>query len=233
MIRLNDIVEDIKSTFTGRKFFFDRAEVSAGIVLPKAWESFGLRLDDAPAYPDSWQSYSTEFPSVIALLNNSLLGTVLLADDKLELLYVFHDANGFYYYIGGLPVEGVATDKEMFEALPIKLQRFYREVHDGYTFFPARSMGPQSLSDISRVSDFIDEEDVSFADSWITVFSNGGGDFVAIDTVAEKASEGLIWWHENPTTPEYGVDIFEIMDAWMTVFLEGTRSREELIANFY
>ncbi|QNV67662.1 hypothetical protein F7661_18665 [Pseudomonas sp. CFA] len=94
-------------------------------------------------------------------------------------------------------------------------------------------MGPQCLSDQSRVSDLVDEEDDSFADKWITVFSNGAGDYVAVEADKQDDTEGLIWWHEDPVTPEMGIDIFEVMDAWMAIFLEDTKSRNELIVKFH
>lgn len=233
MINMNDMVKDIAGMFADRKVCFTRSDVPSNVVLPESWEGFGLDLDKAPKYPEAWQNYSNEFPSVIALLNDSLLGTVLLVGGKLELLYVFHDASGFYYYVGGVPVNISVVEAAEFRVLPGRLQEFYREVHDGYTFFPARSMGPQSLSDLTHVADLIDEEDASFAEGWITVFSNGGGDFVAIDSNASDDSEGLVWWHEEPMAPEFGVDIFEVMDAWMAIFLEDTKTRNELIAKLH
>lgn len=233
MIVLNDIIQDIHKNFSNRKICFDRKDVPLGVDLPEAWGRFGLCLNETPTYPLGWKSFANEFPSVVALLDEGLLGTALLVDDVMELLYVFHDANGFYYYVGGLPVGRSVEEKEEFKSLPDKLRKFYQLVHDGFTFFPARSMGPQRLSDFSRVSDLIDEEDVSFAESWITIFSNGGGDFVAIDSNATHGSEGLIWWHEDPMAPENEVNIFEVMDAWMAIFLEDTKPREELIARLH
>lgn len=233
MITLNDLCQDVKGAFSGSIICFDRKEVPPGIVLPKSWEQFGLSLEVSPVYPQGWSSFSNEFPSVIALFNDSLLGTVLLLGDEIELLYVFHDASGFYYYVGGMPVEGGGIENGELKNLPGRLQDFYREVHDGYTFYPSRSMGPQSLSDQSRVSNLVDEEDDSFAENWITVFSNGGGDFIAVDANHQDDTEGLIWWHEDPMSPEEGVDIFEVMDAWMAIFLEDTKSRDELIAKLH
>ncbi|TDF81473.1 hypothetical protein [Pseudomonas sp. H9] len=106
MISLNDIISNVNNEFADRKIYFGLSEVPESIILPESWKSFGLSLDEAPTYPVEWHSYITEFPSVIALLNDSLLGTALLASEKVEMLYIFHDANGFYYYLGGLPIGG-------------------------------------------------------------------------------------------------------------------------------
>jgi len=233
MIGIDDVVQSINATFSGCKVCFSRKDVPQNLVLPKDWELFGLRLEETAVYPQRWDSFSNEFPSVIALLRDCLLGTVLLLGDEVEMLYVFHDGKGFYYYLGGMPVERAVVEKAEFKHLPSRLQDFYREVHDGYTFFPARSMGPQRLSDQSRVSELVDEGDDSFAENWITVFSNGGGDYVAVESDKLEETEGLIWWHEDPMTPEWKIDIFEVMDAWMSIFLEDIKPRAELVAKFY
>lgn len=230
MITLSSIIQDLGNRFPHYKLCFALEDIPQDIVLPKEWEKFGVSLEIAPAYPDSWSSFLNEFPSIIRLLNNCLLGTAVLLGSKIEMVYIFHDGNSLYYYVGGAPVTKNSGEAIKLNHLPGRLQDFYREVHDGYTFFPARSMGPQCLSDQSRVCKLTDEEDCSFAENWITVFSNGGGDYVAVEADKQNSTEGLIWWHEEPTSPELDIDIFEIMDAWMAIFLEDTKTREELFA---
>ncbi|MEF8765145.1 hypothetical protein [Stenotrophomonas sp. A3_2] len=152
MTTLDDIAKDLGDTFPYRKVCLSPDDVPKDVALPRSWENFGLRPHVAPFFPDGWRSFSNEFPSTIALFKDCLLGTALLLGDETELAYIFHDGNGLYYYLGGRPVEGAATETFEFKHLPSRLQDFYREVHDGYTFFPARSMGPQRLGDQSRVS---------------------------------------------------------------------------------
>ncbi|MEF8765144.1 hypothetical protein [Stenotrophomonas sp. A3_2] len=64
---------------------------------------------------------------------------------------------------------------------------------------------------------------------WITVFSNGSGDYVAVNADSHDDSDGLIWWHEHPATPEFAIDVFRVMDAWMGVFLADTKPRAQLL----
>ncbi|WP_459002029.1 hypothetical protein [Stenotrophomonas sp. PSU_St103] len=226
MTTLDDIAKDLGNTFPHHKVCLSLDDVPQDVALPRSWENFGLRPDVAPVFPAGWSSFSNEFPSTIALFNDCLLGTALLLGDEVELAYIFHDGDGLYYYVGGKPVEGEAAETFEFKHLPRRLQDFYREVHDGYTFFPARSMGPQRLGDQSRISELVDESDDSFAAGWITVFSNGGGDYVAVNADNHGDSDGLIWWHENPEIPEFDIDVFSVMDAWMKIFLEDTKPRE-------
>jgi len=231
IITRSDIIKDLGTTFSHRKVCYELKDVPRDVALPRGWDRFGLSLDIAPAYPGGWTSFSDEFPSTIALLNDCLLGTVVLLGAKIEMAYVFHDGDRFFYYVGGTPVEGNAAKTNKFRNLPARLQDFYREVHDGYAFFPAHSMGPQCLADQSRISDLIEEEDDSSAENWTTVLSNGGGDYVAVDSSRHTDTESLIWWHEDPANPEFGIDIFEVMDAWMMVFLENTKRREDFFSD--
>lgn len=105
---------------------------------------------------------------------------------------------------------------------------FYTEVHDGFTFFPNGSMGPQSVCNFSRVVDLVDEE-VVFSPLLTTVFSNGGGDYVAVDISQDEEDKACIWFHEDPLELEADVNIFAVMDTWISIFLEDTRFRDEFL----
>lgn len=231
MTSIDHVTRDIGETFPDCKVYLAPKDVPPGLELPPGWQRFGLSPEGPPQYPAGWSGFSTEFPTTLRLLDECLLGTVLLVGAEIEMAYIFHDDSSVYYYVGGAPVTGGALVTPEFKRLPARLQDFHREVHDGYTFFPARSMGPQRLCDQSRVSDMIDEEDDSFARSWITVFSNGGGDYVAVEEGRLEDAAGLIWWHESPETPERGIDIFAVMDAWMAMFLEDTRPRQSVASS--
>ncbi|WP_028634789.1 hypothetical protein [Pseudomonas parafulva] len=230
MIELSTVIQDIHDTFPDRSVCFATKDVPLDIVLPIGWREFGLNLGNKPTYPNGWSSFLKEFPSTITLFENCLLGTVLLLGAHIEMAYVFHDGINFYYYLGGTPIKEDSVETVKLKHLPQRLQDFYREVHDGYNFFPARSMGPQRICDQMRISELIDDDNNHFAKNWTTVFSNGGGDYVAVDSNSHDAAEGLIWWHEEPANPERGIDIFEVMDAWMAIFSEGIQPRERILS---
>ncbi|OQR36496.1 hypothetical protein BWR59_02125 [Pseudomonas sp. Bc-h] len=80
------------------------------------------------------------------------------------------------------------------------------------------------------VADLIDEEDTTFASRWMTLLSNGGGDYLAVDLNSLDDKNGVIWWHEEPLQPEVGVGVFEVMDTWMSIFLEDTQPRDNVIS---
>lgn len=229
MTVLDKVLQGIDKAFPGRAVSFDRSELPTHIKLPDTWDEFGLCLTGAPNCPSAWKAFADVFPSIEQRHTECLLGTALLVGETLELLYIFYGPYGFCYYLGGAPAAPHQCETDPFKRLPKTLQAFYETLHDGYTFFPARSMGPQKLEDMIFISDLIDEDDVSFAQSWLAVFSNGGGHYVAVDTKSSKSLEGLVWWHENPEAPEMQIDVFEVMDAWMAIFLEDTALRAEAV----
>lgn len=225
---LSEVVEVTRIRFQGN-IYFSKNELPAGVSLPKEWQEFGVISEDAPKFPTSWQLFANDLPWILSLLDVGLIGTAVVHDSALELLYIFHDANGLYYYTGGLPLGQISTEPAAFCPFKGKILRFYHEVHNGFVFHPAQSMGPQKIEHTSCVADLIDEENAEFASSWVTLLSNGAGDYLAVDIASSNDSEGIIWWHDQPLEPETGVNVFEVMDSWMSTFLEDTQSRDSII----
>jgi hypothetical protein len=229
MITLDDVVKQARACFSDRDVYFSSSELPSNIVIPEEWLEFGVANANPPKFPFAWYSFREKLPWVLSLLENCLIGTIVLVGEKIELGYVFHDANELYYYIAGMPVNSCPLDDDVVNPVKGELSRFYNHLHNGFTFFPARSMGPQPIEDFSCVADLIDEEEISFAESWLTVFSNGGGDYLAIDLNSKNQDKGIIWWHEEPMDPETDVNIFEIMDTWISIFLEDTQLRNDVL----
>lgn len=229
MITLENVVEQVKTCFVDRDVFFSPNELPADVVVPTGWKEFGAVFSEQPKFSVAWYSFADKLPWVLSLLDTCLIGTFVLGGEKIELLYVFHDANGLYYYVGGLPLSSCPLKSDKINLIAGRLSDFYLHVHNGFTFFPAQSMGPQKIEDLSRVADLIDEEETSFAESWITVFSNGGGDYLAVDINNQAEDKGVIWWHEQSMEPELGIDVFEVMDTWISIFLEDTQLRSDIL----
>ncbi|MDO7912173.1 hypothetical protein Q6A49_16680 [Pseudomonas sp. 22-AL-CL-001] len=53
----------------------------------------------------------------------------------------------------------------------------------------------------------------------VSFFSSGAGDYLAL---GEGAWAGVffMWFHEEPDTPTRNEDVWGVMDAWMSIFLE-------------
>jgi hypothetical protein len=225
----DDVVYAVREKFVGSNVYFSPSDVPAGLVIPKEWKDFGLGSGSASKFPRAWQMFADELPWVLSLLDLCLIGTAILESDPIELLYIFHDANGLYYYTGGLPLE---TSRPHGTKFPFKgkVSEFYQGLHNGFTFFPARSMGPQRVENFTCVADLIDEEDTEFASKWITLLSNGAGDYLAVDLASLDHDKGVIWWHEEPLEPEIDMNVFEVMDTWISIFLEDTQPRANVIS---
>lgn len=229
MINFDGILNEVRSKFSDREVYFSSAEIPTDLAVPSGWENFGAATTEHPSFPASWYLFAEELPWVLSLLEVGLLGTGILNGVKLELLYIFHDANGLYYYIGGQPLDSYSPRNNQAVPFQGKALEFYRRVHNGFTFFPAQSMGPQNVEDCSCVADLIDEEDTRFAEKWVTLFSNGAGDYLAMDLTKSAEGKGIIWWHEQPLEPELDVDVFKVMDTWISIFLEDTQPRDNII----
>ncbi|MFP5392566.1 MAG: SMI1/KNR4 family protein, partial [Gammaproteobacteria bacterium] len=177
-------------------------------------------------------------PSIQEFLRSNLnsLSVVLEADGSPSLLYQYtvngRDVN---YYRGRLPVSSVPERlRSVWERVPVALRAFYLNLHDGWTFLPADSMGPLPLADWAFLSD--DKFDIDVATSRampadpctvLTVFHNGAGDYLCLNFSDDSQPEatGLIWWHEDPSNPEH-VDFWGVLDVWIGIFLEDAdRSR--------
>ncbi|WP_440778655.1 SMI1/KNR4 family protein [Pseudomonas syringae] len=225
MITPLEVIEQTKNAFPGRSIYFSPSDIPQNLILPQGWGDFGILPSAGCSFPDAWRDFSSKLPWVLSLLDKCLLGTAILGGSLTELLYVFYDTNGLYYYIGGEPLANSDTPTAFGE----KLSEFYKRVHNGFTFHPANSMGPQKLCDCIYVSDLIDEENTDFAKQWLTILSNGGGDYFAIDLNNFTDKNGVIWWHEQPLEPELGMDVFGVMDTWISIFLEDTKLRDDVL----
>ena len=85
-------------------------------------------------------------------------------------------------------------------------------------------MGPSRLEDFVPIKDLCDEDYPSLRDM-VGVFSSGAGDYLGLGDDPFK-DEAFIWWHEKPESPTEGIDLWNVMDSWMSIFLENSDSNE-------
>jgi hypothetical protein len=226
MITIADIKSAVYERFSGSQVYFSAEELPPEFKMPADWQNFGL--GGAGRYPQCWRLFMDKLPWVFKLIENCLMGTVIVVEDKIYLAYIFHDEEMFYFYTGEPPVAAGSQDYLTVENFPPRLAVFYTMVHNGFTFSPANSMGPMNIKDLSRIVDLVDG-DTDFSLSLTTIFSNGGGDYLAIDLSEPNRETGAIWFHENPLELEEDVNLFAVMDAWISIFLEDSRFRDEFL----
>ncbi|MDO7912170.1 hypothetical protein Q6A49_16665 [Pseudomonas sp. 22-AL-CL-001] len=141
MALVDKVLQRVGEAFPGRSIFFDPSDVPADIEVPAAWSGFGLCHSGTPNYPKAWNQFVDEFPSVVEIHTECLLGTALLIGEELELLYVFHNASGLYYYLGGAPVEPSLCETDHFRNLPENFKPFTRTCMTGIRFSPPDRWG--------------------------------------------------------------------------------------------
>jgi len=210
------------------------SEARADAAVPARWQRF---IDEQErgrnqALLDAWAPFTAELPSVRKFLSGQLkrLYVGREQDDTRALLYWYtvggRDQNVFR---GRAPVVRVpARLLAVWDRVPKLLRDFYTQLHDGWTFLPANSMGPLPLADWAFLSEDRFDIDGQTARSLpidvqttVTVLHNGAGDYLCLDCAANGAAEalGVIWWHEDPADPE-PVDFWGVLDAWIGIFLE-------------
>jgi hypothetical protein len=124
------------------------AEAEADPAVPVQWLRFideqehGRRL----ALLTEWSDFATEWPSVQDFLRTMLKRLYVLRerDGDLSLLYLYTvGGNDLNFFRGRAPITEVpARLRPIWDRVPATFRDFYTQLHDGWTFLPANSMGP-------------------------------------------------------------------------------------------
>jgi hypothetical protein len=207
------------------------AKADASHSVPQQWLRFideqehGHRLALLTARCD----VATEWPSVQDFLRTILKHLTVLReqDGALSLLYLYTVGGDRNFFRGGAPVAIVPKHlRAIWGRIPVRFRDFYTQLHDGWTFLPANSMGPLPLEDWAFLSD--DKFDIDDGTArklaiditrTVAVFHNGGGDYLCLNCAGNGEATGVIWWNDDPENPE-PVDFWGVLDAWVGIFLE-------------
>lgn len=205
-------------------------EIQTDMAVPDAWVEM-LRQQDAgtQSWLAPWQAYQKLLPGVYEFLHQKVRGICVLLEDQKppSLLYVYSRGENDYFYRGYPALDRASLEdrRDVWRKLPPHLQNFYSQLHNGWVFLVDDSLGPLPVQDIKFLSDYEwdaepeDLEKLPFQlDQVIMVFSNGGGDYLALDLShgAEAAEDyALSWWHEEPLEPHLNFNFWELMDAWI------------------
>ncbi|MBN3771340.1 SMI1/KNR4 family protein [Burkholderia sp. Se-20378] len=214
-------------------------EIPADVDVPAAWRALLATPDDmrADTLVQMWAGVTDRLPAVAQFFRDKLARPAVFRRDggDVVLLYPYtveHDDLNFF--IGRAPLGERGPDDEFpGTALPEALRRFHRSVHDGWTFFPANSMGPLPLADQVVLADKLDLSPTETRKLGVNpdlvraVFHNGGGDWLCVDSSDGAGScnpAGRLWWHERPTELE-PVDCWAVMNAWFEIFVDEADKR--------
>lgn len=216
---ISTLKKTITSDLPNGQVYFSPQELPPSVTVPSEWLNFGIAGPSKTWIPAEWSGFSEKLPWVLKWLKSCVIGTVIIVTDRVYLGYVFLDKGTPSLYLGGLPLKDSPPNKYV-SLMPSDLQTFYRDLHDGFVFYPSFSMGPERSDDLAFISELCDEEEPELL-RLLSIFSNGGGDSIALD-LDSHLFDTYIWWHEEPTTPERTEDMWPLMDTWISIFLENT-----------
>ncbi|MBN3797820.1 SMI1/KNR4 family protein [Burkholderia sp. Ac-20392] len=214
-------------------------EIPADVDVPAAWRALLATPDDmrADTLVQMWAGVTDRLPAVAQFFRDKLVRPAVFRRDggDVVLLYPYtvgHDDLNFF--IGRAPLGERGPDDEFpWTALPEALRRFHQSVHDGWTFFPANSMGPLPLADQAVLADKLDLTATERRKLGVNpdlvraVFHNGSGDWLCVDSsdgAGSRNPAGRLWWHERPTELE-PVDFWAVMNAWFEIFVDEADKR--------
>jgi hypothetical protein len=204
------------------------------IPIPAVWEGILQNHDDGArreALLNAWQPFQQELPAVYDLLAKRVTTIELLHhQETVSLLYVLESDGGIRCYEGRNPYQMSMRPiiKKVWHALPEKLRRFYEEFHNGWFDLPSGSLGPIPVERFFFLTEaewgILDEIEADLSinmETLLTVFTNGAGGYLCIDTDMEsnhtEKPQSIIWWDDEP--PDLGVDFWQVLDAWMEIGL--------------
>lgn len=134
------------------------------------------------------------------------------------------------YYVGGDPSKTKAglcsIGQNFISQLPDSLKNFYFELHDGFYYYPSRSMGLEAVHSIMRLADeewgiLDDGASVSIdLTSSYSFFTNGMGRYVVLDLSEDNSlSEAVLWDAFSPA--RYHLEFWPVVDEWITIGFDG------------
>jgi len=225
MITKKSAIAALINQFPREHLFLSFSEAPSSEIIPVAWHNFGIKdnLASSAWSPPAWEAYGAHLPWTHNLIKRCLIGTSILYTETANLIYIFHDNEDYYFYLGRPPLACLGSDAtNQLQKLPRDLVGFYHDLHNGFTFHPSNSMGPLPLADQPKLFDLYDGSCPPFSENSIGVFHNGAGDYLSV-TPCSSSQHAFIWWHEEPEEPEVDLNLWAVMDNWISIFLEDTQ----------
>lgn len=224
MKNIDNFKKRITAELEEYSIYFSPESVPENIDFPAEWENFGFVDGKGSRVPEAWGFFADHLPWVTSWLDKCVLGTFLAVSDKPYLLYVYCEGGELNFYIGGVPIKDGGVWNGKLAYLNADLKKFYCTLHDGFGFYIGCTMGPSRSEDLVFIEDLCDEAIPSLP-SLVGFFSSGAGDYLALE-LKSAAGKAYVWWHEKPESPDENVDVWAVMDTWMSIFLEGSDSND-------
>jgi len=225
MITKETTINALAKKFSLDNLVLSLSDISSAKNIPAEWQGFGIKEDltSSAWYPAQWEVYRDRLPWLCTLLKKCLIGTAIFYKENPHLIYIFHDSEDYYCYIGKPPLNYSSSyPATQLQKLPRELIGFYQDLHNGFTFHPSNSMGPLPLEEQPSLINLYEGSHPPFSKQAISIFHNGAGDYLSVDP-STNCQNAFIWWHENPEIPEINLNLWAVMDTWISIFLEDTQ----------
>ncbi|KMT63013.1 hypothetical protein [Paenilisteria newyorkensis] len=202
-------------------------------IVPKLWNNIFSEVDNESRIGrliNQWEEIlGTEMRNTIMYFKEFLKNVELMKlGNEYFILYSIESSKTgeILFYTGGNPLtKNFSKQNELKQdwgKIPFKLKLFYEELHNGFYYFPSRSMGIDSIENIT----YMDEDEWGIIEeleepikinleSSYGFFSSGTGRYVVID-VADCMNDKATLWSSN-AAPKYNLNFWDIVDEWTVI----------------
>ena len=199
--------------------------------IPEYWKVAFLtdNLEDRIAVIlGEWRKYlARELSNTILYLKTYLTNIELMKiGDEYSILYTIlgFKTKREFFYEGKNPV----TEQEFKKKINCPIGKidnsiidFYTKVHNGFYYYPSKTMGLDSTENIDSIADFEWEyEDQLQMDltSCYNFFSNGMGTYVVLDLNQDLETGAYLW--STKELPKGNLNFWDIIDEWIVIGLD-------------
>ena len=199
--------------------------------IPEYWKDAFLTndFDDRKAVIlGVWRKYlAKELSNTILYLQTYLTDIELMKiGDEYSVLYTIlgYKTEMEFFYEGKNPVtESEFSEKfnGLIENIDKTIVDFYTKVHNGFYYYPSKTMGLDSTENIDSIADFEwgyeDQLEMDLT-SCYNFFSNGMGTYVVLDLNQNLETGAYLW--STKELPKGNLNFWDIIDEWIIIGLD-------------
>jgi hypothetical protein len=203
-------------------------------IIPNAWKSAFKEVERENKIRKVlalWKTYvSKELSNTISFLNEFLIDVEIMnIGSRYSILYSVKNSKGKILYYEGRNPKDTSNNKQLekdWSNIPTKIREFYKNIHNGFYYYPSKSMGLSSFENVVFLDEYewgiIDDigEDnlkIDLASSY-GFFSNGIGTYVVIDYKNCNDDNATLW--SSKEEPDYNLKFWDVVDEWIVIGFE-------------
>ena len=212
------------------EFITDKSTI-VNAPIPEYWKAAFLAdtLEDRKSIVlGEWQKYlARELSNTILYLQTYLTDIELMRiGEEYSILYTIlsYKAQKTAFYEGKNPLSESNFGEKFncpVENIDKTIVDFYTKVHNGFYYYPSKTMGLDSTENIDSMADFEWEyEDQLEMDltSCYNFFSNGMGTYVVLGLNQDLETGAYLWSAKE--LPQGNLNFWDIIDEWIIIGLD-------------